>query len=85
MTKYEITFDRIGRTKNIVTSFKDIIDADDLAEKIFLYARKYLSSNDYIVTVDLDSMSGAIKGGRYGNFTILDKGEIAVPGGISRR
>lgn len=73
MTTYRVTFPRIGRSSN--GSFAEefiAADADDLAGQIFKYARPKLASSMFMVTVDLETMSGSIEAGRFGTFTIAE-------------
>lgn len=73
---YSVTFDRIGRNcRNAKENF-EANTADDLAEAIFKYSKKHLGSKEFDVLVDLDTMTGSIEYGRFGEFTIAP---VAVP------
>lgn len=71
MTTYTVTFDRIGRSRNVAPMTVQVEDADKaspediadgLAEVIYKYARPHLRSRDVEVVVDLDDLEGPGKG-----------------------
>ena len=74
MTKYIVEFERIGRKKNVPTLSTKAIDADDLAEKIWRYARPHLMSRDIEVFVDENIGGGHILCGMRngGKFSITE-------------
>lgn len=70
MTRYLITFERIGRKHDVAPLEVVADDADALAEAIYRYARPNLGSRDVEVVVDLDKNRGSIlcgfhSGGRF--------------------
>ncbi len=69
---YRITFDRIGRNHSIVPIVEEANDADELAEKIYRFAKRGLASRFPDVVVDLEEMNGFIATGVHiaGRFTI---------------
>jgi hypothetical protein len=77
--RFAIRFERIGRTHDAPpleleypVSLTDEQLADEMAEAIFRYCRKYLISNEYSVVFELreEDGEGTIGAGRYGAFTI---------------
>lgn len=72
MSRYVVTFDRIGRTHDVLPLVATAADADHLATLIYKYARDYLLSRDVDVVVDLAGMRGDILCGFHsgGQFTI---------------
>lgn len=71
------TFDRIGRN-HYVPPLAVTGTPDEIAEQVFRYARRYLGSKWYEVTVDLETMTGAIEYGRFGSF-MLQETEESMP------
>ncbi len=71
MSTYTATFDRIGRHHDI-QSLEVTGDADQIAETVYRYARKFLGSRDVDVHVDLEEMHGHIYCGFHtgGTFTL---------------
>ena len=79
MRTYRVTFDRIGRNHAVPELTTTAADLDDLAENVHDYARRYLVSNDYEVSVrgaeDVEEVEVSDKGkvyigwGRYGTGT----------------
>jgi hypothetical protein len=69
---YAVTFERIGRRRDLPVEQFNVVDAEDLAGKVWKFARWHLGSRDYVVTVDLEQMRGWIEGGRFGAFTIAE-------------
>lgn len=71
-TKYRITFDRIGRNHSVVPIVEEASDAEELAEKVYRFAKRGLASRFPDVVVDLDEMTGFISTGAHiaGRFTI---------------
>lgn len=74
---YLIKFERVGRRRDVPEVVYNAKDADDLAKQIHKYVRKFLASSWYEVTVNLETMTGSIDFGRFGNFTIEDRGDFA--------
>lgn len=72
MTTYAVKFERIGRNHNGLEQVFKARDADHLAEQIHSYARSYLASPWFDVTLGLndDAGRGVIEAGRFGTFTI---------------
>jgi hypothetical protein len=70
VTRYRVTFERIGRSARGLTQDWEAVDADDLASIIYGFVRKHLMSREYSVIVDLEKMRGSIEAGRFGTFTI---------------
>lgn len=84
---YSLTFDRIGRQRfsdgyQIVFN---TVDAGDLAIQVFRWLAPRrgksghedaprLRSHDFGVTIDLETGNGSIEGGRFGSFTVEDRG-----------
>ena len=68
MKKYKVTFDRIGRNHAVPAAAFEVESTDDLAYQVHEYARGFLISRDYQVTVE--ESRGCIEGGRFGAFTI---------------
>lgn len=74
MKAYTVKFDRIGRNRTAgLTLETQASDADDLADKIYRYARRSLASSGFEVVVDLEAGRGSIEYGRYGSFTIEER------------
>jgi len=71
MTAYTATFDRIGR-RHDVAPLEVAGSADDIAEQIYRYARRFLASRDIEVATDLEALSGTIFAGFHigGSFTL---------------
>jgi hypothetical protein len=61
--RYRVTFARIGRNHDVPALVTTAVDADDLAEQVFRYARPRLGSRDVDVTVDFDKAKGTIYAG----------------------
>lgn len=78
MGKYKITFDRIGRSRDVPAMIASAPDPDVLpiatsaaiSDEVWRYANRFLLSRDFMVRTDLDTMTGSIDGGRFGTFTI---------------
>lgn len=68
------TMSRAGVVPEIVLNAKD---ADDLAEQIARYVKKFIASTWFDVTVDLDEGKAWIEGGRFGTCVIEDRGDFA--------
>lgn len=63
-----ITFERIGRHHSVEPLEVDNqLDADQVAEKVWRYARRFLASRDFEVNVDLASGLVSIGWGRFGS------------------
>lgn len=81
MTRYEVTFERIGRgCKGTVEEF-EATDLQHLSEVVYEYARRHLASRGYEVTIYQDKgdvVRGSIEMGRFGRFTVK---ELAEAGG----
>jgi hypothetical protein len=73
-TSYLIKFDRIGRNHDVAPLVARVLDADQLADVIYRYARPFLFSQDVEVVVNLepDKMLGLIMCGFQcgGSFTV---------------
>lgn len=77
---FEVTFSRISRDRCVPPQVFscDSADAhDELAERIWDFARPRCASRDIEVSVDLAEMRGIITAGFHeaGTFTIREKGE----------
>ncbi|MCK9549150.1 hypothetical protein [Aquamicrobium sp.] len=72
MICYDVTFERIGRNRNVASLGVEAADADELAAEIHKYARPHLRSRDYDVEVDLQKGEGFISCGMHcgGRFKI---------------
>jgi hypothetical protein len=72
MTRYRVTFARVGRNHNVEPYEVDATSGDDLAEAVWLHVRHRLLSRDSWVAVDLTAMKGCIRAGfqNAGTFTI---------------
>lgn len=72
MSTYRVDFERIGRTHDVPQLTCDAVDADELADKVWDYARRYLVSRDYEVTVRGDEDEDDLRSGKvsigYGRF-----------------
>lgn len=82
ITRYRVTFERIGRHYDVPPLDTAARDADHLADRVLDYARPRLFSGGVSVTVDLERMSGRIRVGQVrpaGTFTI----EVAEPVGTA--
>lgn len=70
MSTYRVTFERIGRNHNVPPTTVEANDPDELAERVYRYARQYLLSRDFDVDVlsEDDGHTGkvAIGWGRFG-------------------
>ena len=74
MKTYRITFDRIGRNRNVAPMIVKAGDAEQLATYIHKHARPHLRSRDYDVFVDIDKGAGFIACGMHtgGEFKIAE-------------
>ncbi|MEU4410683.1 hypothetical protein AB0F88_39785 [Streptosporangium sp. NPDC023963] len=68
--QYRVTYERVGRRRDVPPLVVIVAGADDLAEKVYDDVRPYLMSQDVDVSVDLDGMEGFIfcgfnSGGRF--------------------
>lgn len=74
ITIYLVTFTRIGRNKNVQPLQVPIAEGKNpdefLLPAIVRYARKFLSSGGFDVTLDRERVNGMIEYGRFGQFTI---------------
>lgn len=70
--QYRVTYERVGRRRDVPPLVVVAAGADDLAERIYDDARPYLMSQDVDVAVDLETMTGTIFCGvrSGGQFTI---------------
>lgn len=77
--EFVVHFERIGRNHEAQDlrleypiSFTDQQIADEMAEDIFNYCRRFMLSNEYSVVFELreEEGEGTIGGGRYGAFRI---------------
>jgi hypothetical protein len=77
MSTFKVEFDRIGRTHDVPPLTTTATDADELADAVWEYARRYLVSHDYDVIVrgtaedddDLSRGKVSIGYGRFGSGT----------------
>jgi hypothetical protein len=67
---YRVTFDRIGRNHHVPDLDVSAIVADEIAEAAQRYARRYITSRDFVVSVDLAEGRVYIEGGRFGTGTV---------------
>ena len=77
---YRVTFDRLGRNTNpdpLYVRVSNDKDSSELARAIHTYARPFLMSRDFEVTVDLSAMGGWITAGSHqvSWFTLLDRAD----------
>lgn len=78
MSTYLVSFERIGRRRDVPNLPVDVDDArphaQQIAEVVYGYAGRFLASSWYGVDVDLEDEgadgAGSIDGGRFGKFTI---------------
>lgn len=64
-------FDRIGRRHDVDDlEVEAPVSANDLAERVYHHARKYLGSKVFEVDLSLEEGRGLIEWGRFGSFTI---------------
>lgn len=73
---YLVTFGRVGRSNGIRPTMFNARGAEDLAEQVHRRLRRYLASSWFDVSVDLESGRGLIEAGRFGEFTVEDRGEF---------
>lgn len=70
---FRVTFDRIGRHRDVKPLIVRVHweeAADELAARIYGYARKFLVSSDPEVIVNIEEMRGSLGLGRFGEFTL---------------
>lgn len=74
MTRYQVSFSRIGRSHTVQPMLAEVDGPNHLAEKVERYARPYLASRGVEVVVDLSAMTGQIFAGfrNAGTFTIAE-------------
>lgn len=60
LTRYVITFDRIGRARGVPPLEVEVASVDQLAQQILQYAGRYLLSEEVEVHVDLAEQMGRI-------------------------
>ncbi|MEU8136046.1 hypothetical protein [Streptodolium elevatio] len=78
MSTYLVSFERIGRCRDVPDLPVDVDDASahaqQIAEVVYGYAGRFLGSSWYQVDVDLTDEgadgAGTIDGGRFGKFTV---------------
>lgn len=72
MTNYTVTFERIGRERNLPPLVVEADGPDHLAEVVYHHARPHLVSRDVEVVVDLGAGTGQIFCGfnNGGTFTV---------------
>src|SRR5205085_9114624 len=70
IVKYRCQFERIGRNRDVPPLDVESDDAAEIAYNVYTYSRRFLTSNDVFVTVDLDALRGWINAGRFGTFTL---------------
>jgi hypothetical protein len=63
VTDYRVTFDRIGRTRDVPPQTFAAADPDALAEAVWSFARPYCGSLDLSVSLRLDGAGGALFAG----------------------
>lgn len=70
-----VQFDRIGRTKNPPDLNVDLykVNTDEISKAVYQYARKFLQSTYYDVSVRRDIGRVYIGSGRYGEGTLTIK------------
>jgi hypothetical protein len=68
------TMSRRGRVPELSVNAADAVS---LCAQVHRYVRKFLISSDFEVTVDLEAGKGWIGGGRFGTFTVEDRGDFA--------
>lgn len=78
--RFRVTFDRVGRHHQVPALDVTAWDADDVAEQVHRYARRYLASRDVEVVVDLSAGNGTIFCGVQvgGSFTVAEVAEVAA-------
>jgi hypothetical protein len=70
VTSYRCDFERIGRDHYVPPLVVEADDADEIAFNVFTYAKKFLASSGFDVTVNLETGKGFIEAGRFGKFDI---------------
>lgn len=72
MPSYTVTFERIGRNRNIAPLAVAVATDLELCAEIERYARPHLRSRDFDAVVDLDKGKGFIACGMHsgGDFTV---------------
>ena len=70
----QLTMSRAGRVPEIVLN---AADADDLCRQVHRYASQFVLSSSFDVSVDLGEGKGWVEGGRFGTFTVEDRGDFA--------
>lgn len=74
---YVVKFSRVGRSRSVPEMTANAANADALCAQVHRYVGKFLASSWYDVSVDLETGRGWIDGGRYGEFTVEDRGDFA--------
>lgn len=72
MVTYRVSFDRIGRNRQVPALITQAADGYGLAETIAKYAREHIASRGFEVDIDLETGNGMIVCGMHcgGRFTI---------------
>ena len=65
------TFERIGRNHGVPPLELTTNTRAGQAEEVYDYARKFLASSGYTVTIDEDG-NGSIEFGQFGKFTVTE-------------
>jgi hypothetical protein len=78
VAEYTVTFERIGRNRSaspltVTTTTEQ--PAQEIAEAVWSYARRWLLSSELEVNVDLERGTVALEFGRFGRGTVTE----AVP------
>lgn len=68
--RYVVTFERIGRRRDLPPITVEGADGDEIAEAVWRFANRHLGSKMFDVYVDLEAMRGTIEQGRFGAFTL---------------
>lgn len=71
---YRVTFERIGRNHSVSPLDVEAAEADELAERIYQYGKRFLGSREVEVIVDMEVGTGWFScGGRNGGrFTFVE-------------
>lgn len=69
LTKYRVTFDRIGVVAGPIAAELHCADDEDLLRQVMLFSNRRMVNPIANVTMSPESGKGHLDGGRYGHFT----------------
>ena len=79
MPEYHVIFERIGRRRDLPPQHFTAADDEELTLEVYSFARRILQSPGFQVTVDMETMTGNLEGGRFGTFTIAEQARRSGP------